>query len=178
MCVRVSVPQVLLVTNDVANLKLARSEGLEAVTMREFVRSVSGEAPGLNDLLSAAAPEGDGGAADSTGRDGPAHLYPAHFPMSRIQEGLRTGKLLSGTLRLNRDCWFEGTVGAELPNGDFMSITISGREAVSRATEVPHPLPPCSARVCMCVCVRVRVRMCVRSGRCRGRGADASSGGR
>lgn len=139
-------PQILLVTNDAANLKLAKSEGLTAMTMREYVKSLRAEFPLLSDLLAASA-ESDasiaaggtpGGAAPAAPSGGPTHFYPTHIPMSKIQEGLRAGTLFSGAIRLNRDCWFEGTVGTELPNGDFQSISISGREAVNRATEVAH----------------------------------------
>jgi hypothetical protein len=67
--------QVLLITNDQANLRLATSEGLEAVTMRQFVRSVEKQFPSLVDLLAASAEalpgaeEGAGGAGAGAGSD-------------------------------------------------------------------------------------------------------------
>ena len=130
--------QVLLVTNDVANLKLAKSEGLLAMTMKQFVASISTDFPDLSDRLAASADDDDVGmdAAVAISTGGPTHLYPAHLPLSKIQEGLKSGRLKSGTIRLNRDCWFEGTVGVETTDGEYMSVTISGKEHVNRATEV------------------------------------------
>ncbi len=208
----------LLITNDQANLKLALAEGLQAITMRQFVRSVEAQFPSLVDLLAASAetlPGADDGAGagagagesgqatsaavaalgatmydhvlcgDSGGGKGPVvavvatgvtgdhggghcarsfavvcrgafavgRYYAAHLPLSKIQEGLKLGKLRSGTIRLNRDSWSEGTVTVNGADGDFMSVSVSGRENVNRATEVRvycGPVPvhlPCVARL-------------------------------
>jgi hypothetical protein len=155
--------QVVLVTNDQANLKLALAGGLTAVTMRQFVHSVEAQFPSLVDLLAAgvdsAAPAADStgeGVVDAAGAGaggvsvsgmGVTMYYPAHVPMSKLQEGLKTGKYRSGTIRMARDSWSEGTVNVVAPDGDFLAVAVAGRENTNRATEVrvspaPSPLPP------------------------------------
>lgn len=149
--------QVLLITNDMANLKLAKVEGLAAMTMQEFVKSIGDEFPDVCDRVAVAVESSASPAAGDVKLEGPAQLYPPHMPMSKIQEGLRTGAIKSGAIRLNRDCWFEGTVGVQSADGEFLSVSVSGREAINRATEVRERVPhlavrgrSCMSRFCYC----------------------------
>ena len=139
----------MLVTNDVANLKLAQTEGLHALTVRQYIRSVEDKFPALLELVAATVDTvvtddgsvGDAGAPSSAvgvgvGGVGPTMYYSAHLPMSKIQEGLKSGKLRSGVIRMSRDSWSDGSVLVNLPDGDQMSVVVSSKEHVNRATEV------------------------------------------
>ncbi len=153
----------LLLTNDMGNLRQARAAGLLAATVQEYVRGVETEFPHLVELLAAAtdgAGEDAAGVAPSMlGSAGATMYYTPHVPMSKLQEGLKSGKYRSGVVRLNRDSWSEGTVNVEMPDGDFAPVKLSGREAVNRATEVCVCASMCSGCVPCCFHLLHRVAL-------------------
>lgn len=135
--------KVLLVTNDRANLQSALKEGIAVTTMRKFVMSLK-EHPDLQEVLAASAEDDSSGAGAGAGAGasagsgrgvGVASHYRPHLPLSTIQQGLKTRKFYSGALRVNRDSWSEGRVSVEARNGDVISVSISGDQAVNRGTE-------------------------------------------
>lgn len=216
--------RVLLVTNDAASAALARSGGMPAVTMREYVASIAGPKSPLLDLVAAAAaagpivsgldadeaaaaavedttalelaagsvvppraaeppavpsrsltvvatPSGASAAAVSVASSRGGNLavgrrkalYAEHWSSARIANGLRTRAAFQGTLRVNRDCWFEARVtihgvsgksdsGKSTQTGgdDVVSVLIQGRDAINRAMEgdtvVIELLPPAQWR--------------------------------
>ncbi len=97
-----------------------------------------------------AAAGGDGGAPAPHPHSG----YVEHPEAGALEERLRTRRLLRGTVRVSRDCWFEARVmvhnvagkgsGAERAHGgrdaatggaDALPILIQGREALNRAMD-------------------------------------------
>jgi exoribonuclease R len=78
-------------------------------------------------------------------------LYREHWAPSRVASALQARSAFQGTLRVNRECWYEARVavhgvlsgkarseGERLAAGggeDVISVLISGREAINRAME-------------------------------------------
>ena len=169
-----------LVTNDAASAAAGVAEGVPCTTLRALVeeRLIPGGAPpALLELLAAAAAaaggwrkrarDGGGGASTPATSSGipavavsaamaahPVTGYVEHPDAGTLEERLRTRRLLRGTVRVSRDCWFEARVmvhnvagkgsGAERAHGgrdaatggaDALPILIQGREALNRAMD-------------------------------------------
>lgn len=89
-----------LLTNDRANLKLAKEANVSAMTIHSYVESVRGQYPDLAELL---APEASAAAEDinnSCGGKKPTRrqggqrvlLFEEHKPMSELTAGIRQGR--------------------------------------------------------------------------------------
>jgi hypothetical protein len=70
------------------------------MSMRRYVEQFIAEYPELLDLVAADDSASSGGG--SSGADS-AQLFPAHLPMSEVQEGLKNRRLLKGTIRCERE---------------------------------------------------------------------------
>ena len=175
---------VLLLTDDAASARLARTSGLAAASTREFVGEVEGAdaAVTLRDLVAAVgashtdstcAADGYDDEVGATltvpvtvapaipsvpagrplGAEGVAvarrrALYREHWTQSRIVEALNVSRAFQGTLRVNRECWFEARVAIHGISGkgasdsvaltggdDVVSVLILGRDNINRAME-------------------------------------------
>ena len=83
----------VLITADKDCQKRARSEGILCKDMKEHLQQFMEEYPELSDLLSAS----EGAAVQSQHLSTP---YPAHLSIDAISSGLRSGKVLRGSLRV------------------------------------------------------------------------------
>lgn len=91
---------VTLLTNDRANLLLAKEDNIPAMTIHSYVESVRSQYPDLAELV---APEASAGEEDVVGlKDGKkasrkqggqrALLFEEHKPMSELTAGIRQGR--------------------------------------------------------------------------------------
>jgi len=81
---------VLLVTNDADNQRKSKAGGLKCMGMRAYVNQFHDTYPELVDLAAADA---------ATASTKASILYPPHLDMAEISTGLRSGRLLKGTIR-------------------------------------------------------------------------------
>ncbi|KAI5637391.1 RNB domain-containing protein [Phthorimaea operculella] len=92
-------PDIVLLSDDENNRKLAIEEGIICCTVKDYIENVNGF-PGLVDKLSKnIIPE-------SCSRDA---LYPAHLTPAQVHSGIRAGKLHQGTFHASRDNFLEAT---------------------------------------------------------------------
>ncbi|GBG71084.1 hypothetical protein CBR_g8384 [Chara braunii] len=122
---------VVLITNDVDNLKKATADGIPGHTVNMYVKSLG--KPELFDLISGfdMAPMDEAHAADERPTKKKA-FYPEHKLMSEITSGLQKGIYHQGKLRVNLYNPFEAYVGTEtLPD----EVLIHGRIDMNRAVD-------------------------------------------
>ncbi|GLI66006.1 hypothetical protein VaNZ11_009617 [Volvox africanus] len=148
---------VILLTNDVANRAAALADGLCAMGVMAYCRTLRKDTPELQDLVAAAAEDeeqdaaaaaaaGSGLRADgataadddvtASGGGGRAakrkKLYSEHLPLTELMAGIKSGRFHQGTLRVSRFSPFEGRVGSESVDAD---ILLSGRVDMNRAID-------------------------------------------
>ena len=120
------------------------------------VNEGAGSGAGLRAGAGVGAKQTQSGAANKTraalvGVGGSSGPYCDHLSPGALEEGLRTGALLSGVVRVNRDCWFEarilvhglnnvargvGVGGSDrAATGDAVSVLLQGRASLNRATD-------------------------------------------
>lgn len=115
----------ILLTNDVANRKLALGERLEALSIHEFVRSLGDQYADLQDLLS------DEQIDDDTRPK--AMLYQPHKPMSELNNGIKAGRYFQGVIQAERN-WKECYVMVQgVKEKERIAVQIRGQEYVNRA---------------------------------------------
>lgn len=114
--------KVILLTNDADNLRKAQEMGIVALTIEEYVKSLT-DHPELLDKLAKKFEDTDGNKPD---------LFPLHLSPSQIHEGVCSGKLLRGSFQRSRENYLEGFVNVE--NMD-KSILLQGRESLNRAVD-------------------------------------------
>ena len=116
------VPSVVMVSNDRENLRKAKTEGVQALTLIEYVKSLD-NAELLLDLV----PEPQGG----DGRDfvGGA-LYPEYITMSKMMTGVKSGLLHQGVFNVSPYNYLEGSVRVPaFPK----PLIVLGRENINRS---------------------------------------------
>lgn len=89
----------ILLTDDAANLALARKAGLRTLTAKEYVASLPDSVQhSLVDLLAVGGSglERHGNAASGSGKRKAAALYAEHLPQSVLQAGVKAGKYVQG----------------------------------------------------------------------------------
>ncbi|XP_038256782.1 exosome complex exonuclease RRP44 isoform X3 [Dermochelys coriacea] len=94
--------QVILLTNDRNNKEKAVEEGLTAYTCEEYIKSLIAN-PDLIDRLACVSDEGK---EIESGRI----IFSEHLPLSKLQQGIKSGIYFQGTFRANRDNYLEATV--------------------------------------------------------------------
>ena len=136
-----------LVTNDRECRSRALEQGLKCQTLYDWAKA---NLPAK--YLENIAQSGEGEDAAGTGEGGEGKegwKYPAHLSAEQIQEGVRSGRLLVGTLHMARDNATEGWV---IPQAN----TSSGPNAPGTvAVYIVRPLPPWKdlcIRHCVCMC--------------------------
>ncbi|GAA5882413.1 hypothetical protein JCM1840_000408 [Sporobolomyces johnsonii] len=119
----------VLLTDDAANLSLAQSASIPALTIRQYVASLPADTQSkLVDLL---AVDGSGLDRDGAGKGkrGKA-LYAEYLPTSVLQAGVKAGKLLQGHFNPSQYNFREATVN--VPGRD-KPVLLAGLESMNRA---------------------------------------------
>ena len=134
--------QVILITNDVANQAKAIGLQLQCSSMRAFVQQYVAQYPELSELLAhtstSAAMMNVETAAGRGGISGShtTSIYPVHLTMTDLSSGLRSKRLMRGTLRVKRDDWTDCYVVVHTAEGQpRKSVVIKGRLNVNRAVD-------------------------------------------
>lgn len=130
--------RVLLITNDRENCNRARAEGIEAMTIYDYVREI-GDAD-LLDTLS-----GDREEYDLKSHEGAENIYEEHWSEERIEKVRKhpeshPRRVIQGIMRQSADNWLEGLVPLltpiELENGvNCDEVFLCGRIAMNRAID-------------------------------------------
>lgn len=95
--------KILLLTDDADNRKKAETEGIGALSVRDYVKSLT-ESPFLQDKLSLK----EYGSEQSN-----KPLFPPHLTLVQIHDGIKNGKLYQGTFAASRENYKEGYVNVE-----------------------------------------------------------------
>ncbi|CAD6889893.1 unnamed protein product [Tilletia controversa] len=117
---------VILLSDDVDNVRRAKEGGLPAMPVREYIKGLPNYDQ-LSDLLSARHTD----PSASSGRAAEA-LYPQHMPLAELNAGVKTGALYQGYFNASQYNYLEATVrsaGFERP------ILIRGRRSINRAVD-------------------------------------------
>lgn len=137
--------EVLLLTNDADNLRLAREGGQKVERIHDYVRARP-DATELVDLLaqgydeaatdaSGAAAAGGGGGGVAGGRRAAAAVrYAAHLPLSELKRGLEAGELHQGKLNVSRHNSAQGSVFVQTVPG-HTTILIRDRQCMNRTID-------------------------------------------
>lgn len=112
----------IMVSDDADSLQRARTDGLAAFSVREYIRGFA-EHVQLEELLSA--------------RDAPEHavihgqsVYAEYWPQSQLAAGHRSGRLVRGNFAASAYNVLQGTV-----KNAQGTILVHGREAINRAVD-------------------------------------------
>ncbi|XP_026331987.1 exosome complex exonuclease RRP44-like [Hyposmocoma kahamanoa] len=115
-------PQIVLLTDDENNRKIAQEEGIVCCSVKDYIENVTGFVGLIDKLSKNVMPE-------SYSKDA---LYPAHLTPAQIHDGIRNGKLYQGTFYASRDNFLEGTANV---NGFERSILLQGHVGINRAVD-------------------------------------------
>jgi exosome complex exonuclease DIS3/RRP44 len=123
---------VILVTNDRENKMIARKEGIEAVSIEEYVSKYVDTYPELGDLVAAPSESASSSRGSGTITNKRNAIYELHKPMSELAAGIKAGKYYQGAIRMNQYNSQQGKVKVRSETID-RPILISGREHLNRA---------------------------------------------
>ncbi|RHZ52885.1 hypothetical protein Glove_456g19 [Diversispora epigaea] len=114
---------VVLLTDDVANKKKTIAEGLLAYSVKEYVKGMT-DYPELVEMLG------------NEGRFGKDRKVPFddHLTANKIESGIKSGKLLQGTLNISMHNYLEGSIQSFV-DGVETQIMILGRSRLNRAIQ-------------------------------------------
>lgn len=131
--------RVVMVSYDKDNLRKAKAEGIEAMTLAALVCSTH---PELSDLLAVPSAAADAYTGTKGGRGGgKEEILPAHLSPAELNKGIKSGRLLQGTLRVERHCWHDAYVSVRgLGDGEGggdgrVSVLVRGMQNVNRALD-------------------------------------------
>lgn len=117
--------QVILITNDKKNKEKAAEEGIPAFTCEEYVKSLTAN-PELIDRLACLSDEMN---EIESGKI----IFSEHLPLSKLQQGIKSGSYLQGTFRASRENYLEATVWIHGDKEDEKEILIQGLKHLNRA---------------------------------------------
>ncbi|KAM6140224.1 exosome complex exonuclease RRP44 isoform 2-T2 [Pterocles gutturalis] len=117
--------QVIFLTNDRTNKEKALEEGITAYTCEEYIKSLIAN-PELVDRLACVSDEGK---EIESGKI----IFPEHIPLSKLQQGIKSGIYLQGTYRASRDNYLEATVWIHGDAEENKEIIIQGLKHLNRA---------------------------------------------
>ncbi|CAD6582390.1 MAG: exosome catalytic subunit dis3 [Tremellales sp. Tagirdzhanova-0007] len=118
-------PQLILLTDDRRNRELAASEGLSALSAREYVDGLVGEMrQSLVDLVVGGVDEIEPGERRLR------RIYNEHLPQDTLNAGVKAGRYHQGHFNANPYNYLEGSVNVP---GFGKSVLLVGREAMNRA---------------------------------------------
>eukprot|EP01135_Chromosphaera_perkinsii_P003219 Nk52_evm26s238 gene=Nk52_evmTU26s238 len=114
---------VVLLSNDNANVELAKKNKLAVYSVREYADSLT-DYPELQDIVSEEFEEQKNAGKDSV-------LYKEYISGAEIQRGIKNQSLLQGTFNVDRDFSEEGSIIAKGQDGGV--VLILGQENMNRA---------------------------------------------
>ncbi|XP_072256312.1 exosome complex exonuclease RRP44 [Pyxicephalus adspersus] len=117
--------KVLLITNDRRNKEKAVEEGIEAYTCEEYIKSLFSN-PELVDRLANISDEQNEVESGKL-------IFLEHLPLSKLQQGIKSGIYLQGTFRASRDNFLEGTVWVHGDSSENKEIILQGLRNLNRA---------------------------------------------
>ncbi|XP_030817141.1 exosome complex exonuclease RRP44 [Camarhynchus parvulus] len=117
--------QVIFLTNDRINKEKALEEGITAYTCEEYIKSLTAN-PELVDRLACVSDEGKE-------IEGGKIIFPEHIPLSKLQQGIKSGIYLQGTYRANRENYLEATVWVHGDAEENKEIIVQGLKHLNRA---------------------------------------------
>ncbi|XP_069614238.1 exosome complex exonuclease RRP44 [Ranitomeya imitator] len=117
--------QVLLITNDRGNKEKAVQEGIVAFTCEEYIKSLIAN-PELVDRLACVSDEKND---IESGRI----IFSEHLPLSKLQQGIKSGIYVQGTFRASRDNFLEATVWVHGDSAENKEILLQGLRHINRA---------------------------------------------
>lgn len=117
--------QVLLITNDRGNKEKALQEGIVAFTCEEYIKSLIAN-PELVDRLACVSDEKND---IDTGKI----IFSEHLPLSKLQQGIKSGIYVQGTFRASRDNFLEATVWVHGDSEENKEILLQGLRSINRA---------------------------------------------
>ncbi|XP_053792692.1 exosome complex exonuclease RRP44 [Vidua chalybeata] len=117
--------QVIFLTNDRINKEKALEEGITAYTCEEYIKSLTAN-PELVDRLACVSDEGKE-------IEGGKIIFPEHIPLSKLQQGVKSGIYLQGTYRANRENYLEATVWVHGDAEENKEIIVQGLKHLNRA---------------------------------------------
>ncbi|KAM6446176.1 exosome complex exonuclease RRP44 [Liasis olivaceus] len=115
---------VILLTNDRKNKEKAVEEGITTYTCEEYIKSLT-DNPELVDRLACLNDE-------ENEIESSKIIFPEHLPLSKLQQGIKSGLYLQGTFRANRDNYLEATVWIH-GNDEEKEVIIQGLRHLNRA---------------------------------------------
>ncbi|MEE6507477.1 hypothetical protein FKM82_024497 [Ascaphus truei] len=115
----------ILITNDRKNKEKAVEEGILAYTCEEYIKSLVAN-PELVDRLACVSDEKN---EVESGRI----LFSEHLPLSKLQQGIKSGTYLQGTFRASRDNYLEATVWVHGDSTDNKEVILQGLRNINRA---------------------------------------------
>ncbi|KAI8844251.1 hypothetical protein BC829DRAFT_363903 [Chytridium lagenaria] len=115
-------PSVVMLSDDEANRKFAKGEGITAASVREYVESLAAF-PELEDMV--VLPE------DNNWEEAKSFEYPEHLTLSQITAGLKSGAFIQGSLSIAMHNVFEGSIFAKVGDGE-KQVLIRGRNFLNR----------------------------------------------
>ncbi|XP_075055918.1 exosome complex exonuclease RRP44 [Mixophyes fleayi] len=117
--------EVLLITNDQKNKEKALEEGILAYTCDEYIKSLFAN-PELVDRLAHVSDEKN---EVENGR----LMFSEHIPMSKLQQGIKSGTYIQGTFRASRENFLEATVWVHGDSEENKEIILQGLRNINRA---------------------------------------------
>ncbi|GAB5566395.1 exosome complex exonuclease RRP44 isoform X1 [Prionailurus iriomotensis] len=151
--------QVIFITNDKKNKEKAIEEGIPAFTCEEYVKSLTAN-PELIDRLACLSEEGG---SRANGKMSLGHtqklsevverelsifgqkvvryneiesgriIFSEHLPLSKLQQGIKSGTYLQGTFRASRENYLEATVWVHGDDEENKEIILQGLKHLNRA---------------------------------------------
>ncbi|ERS95132.1 hypothetical protein HMPREF1624_08342 [Sporothrix schenckii ATCC 58251] len=125
-------PAVVMLSNDRENLRKARSDGLAASSLADYVRGLE-NADVLLDMI----PETQDASVTTAREEKKAganghHLYPEYMTMSKMMTGVKSGLLHQGNFNVSPYNYLEGSVRVPAFS---KALLVLGRENINRAVD-------------------------------------------
>ncbi|XP_029458877.1 exosome complex exonuclease RRP44 [Rhinatrema bivittatum] len=117
--------QAILITNDRKNKEKAVEAGIIAYTCEEYIKSLVAN-PELVDRLACVSDE-------QNEIENARLIFSEHIPLSKLQQGIKSGAYLQGTFRASRDNYLEATVWIHGDAAENKEIIIQGLKNLNRA---------------------------------------------
>ncbi|OAQ81645.1 mitotic control protein dis3 [Purpureocillium lilacinum] len=118
------IPAIVMLSDDQANLKKAREQGLHASTLADYVKSLE-DGDKLLDMVAESQSQG--------GFKKPGQmLYPEYYTMSRMMTGVKAGLMHQGIFNVSPYNYLEGSIKVPaFPK----PLLVLGRESINRAID-------------------------------------------